>query len=117
MSDAREAAKRLREFKANYSYEYRNTKMGADCQTLAEEYLVEHPADEGEQITREWLASIGFKPVPSGSGPNYDDHMEMGLLNLWDFNGQCWVVDDADWMELHTRRQVYQLLSALGIGK
>lgn len=42
---------------------YPNAKGGEyirDMDTLTEAYLAEHPADDGEPVTEEWLRSVGF---------------------------------------------------------
>jgi len=72
MSDTNElraAAERLR---TNADAEY--AKMSpllyfADCETLANGYLAEHPADDGEPVAgdTEWMkAAIGWIPVDGG---------------------------------------------------
>jgi hypothetical protein len=33
----------------------------AEAQKVARAYLAEHPADDAEEITAEWLAAVGFK--------------------------------------------------------
>ncbi len=72
-----------------------------------------YPGDE-LPITIDWLKQMGFSPVPSRMGPNYDDHWEItgreGTLNIWEHNrpGQ-WLFDDADWIELRSRGELRML--------
>lgn len=35
--------------------------LGEDLQAVADAYLAEHAADDGEPVTEEWLRSVGFK--------------------------------------------------------
>jgi hypothetical protein len=35
-------------------------KIAADDMALADAYLAEHPADDGDVVTPEWLLSVGF---------------------------------------------------------
>lgn len=73
----------------------------------------EHPPDDGEPLTREWFHSLGFVDVPSDMGPTYSDHVRRGRLEFWDFNGQCWLCQEADSFDLTTRGQVRKLIAAL----
>jgi len=41
--------------------------FGADLETLGQAYLAEHPADEDEPVTAEWLRSIGFERMHESS--------------------------------------------------
>ncbi len=73
------------------------------------------PEDDGEVVTRAWLAACGFKSVPSSTGPEYDDDMEKDRLSLWDFNGEYWVISSLDHFKLTTRGHVRRLCAALGV--
>lgn len=76
----------------------------AQEKTLCEVLLDETP------ITREWLASIGFKPVTSDMGPEYADHMELDSLNVWGFNETgWWLFNPCDSIELRTRGELQML--------
>ncbi len=63
-------------------YKYDDADSGSDsldrmfdAEALAEAYLAEHPADDGEAVTAEWLESVGFS--------------DYGLLR--DFQGGMWL--------------------------
>ncbi len=69
MSDVRAAAERLRRCYAGEETMldvYGRTphsllKMHDDTEMVANAYLAEHPADDGEPITEEWLRGLGFR--------------------------------------------------------
>lgn len=67
-------------------------------------------------ITQDWLLSVGFKPVPSDMGPTFRDHLELGRLNIWEFNetGE-WLYDAADHISLYTRGDVRTLARLLKV--
>jgi len=70
MDELRVAAKRLAEgeFSENYPAFMATTFGLADGFLLARAYLAEHPEDDGEPVTEEWLrSSVGWIPV-EGSG-------------------------------------------------
>lgn len=70
--------------------------------------------DEEEAITREWLESIGFKPVASDLRPSIGDHYEREI-NIFEFKDTGeWLFNDADSIGLNTRGDLYDLLRLLG---
>ena len=91
-----------------------------DCITIASAHIAhleaeaERKRERAEAVTAERLKALGFVEVESDMGPDYDNHLERGRLNLWEFNrtGQ-WLVNEADWMSLNSMGQVLDLLAAL----
>lgn len=98
----------------NYNYRYTDNAHRA---WLAREIvsLLNRPDDNNLPITREWLASIGFKPVPSDMGPNYADHMERDGINLWLFNDRHWCWNDCDRIPMVKRVDLRNLGEWLGV--
>ena len=109
VADLRAAAELVRS-KPTISNKYDNA-----ASKLARAWLAEHPTDDDDPITPEWLLSVGFKAVPSDMGSTYHDHYQLDLLNLWQFNGGPWLVNGADWMEFKTRVDVRRLTAALSL--
>jgi hypothetical protein len=71
-------------------------------------------ADDQLPITEEWLKSVGFKAVESDMGPTYGDHMEKGMINIWEFNDTGkWLFSPADHIEMATRRELRLLAELL----
>ena len=67
-------------------------------------------------ITRKWLKSVGFCPVPSDMGPSYSDHYEKGVMNIWEFNGTGdWLYSPADTITMRTSKHVKMLAELLGV--
>lgn len=67
-------------------------------------------------ITEEWLLQQGCKHVPSSIGPEYADHLEVGELNVWEYNGTgTWLFDPYDSLELRTRGQFRMLAHLLDV--
>lgn len=88
---------------------------------LARAYLAEHPADEEEIITEEWLESIDFERVDLEGCVPYEwfKHKTCGLI-LWDSSYDDWIVNCFDQEGIRpnsitTRGQVRRLLAALGV--
>lgn len=82
-----------------------------DCGKLARAYLAEHPADDGEPVTVEWLAECGFErnaryfTLPNYSGNLFDVVLWADGFNVrWDGHTNC-----------KTRGEVRRLCAALGI--
>jgi hypothetical protein len=88
--------------------------------TLANAYLAQHPSDGDEAVTEDWLKTIGF-----------DEKLIMELQGKWSLiaytsSNWCLYIEnspddyygcahDYDLPQPKTRRQVRQLLQALGI--
>lgn len=88
-----------------------------DAVALAEAYLAEHPADDGEPVTAEWLESIGFYR----DGVHPDDpftcrESSIYLSPKYD-DEKLWVVfvEVYELGKSKTRGDVRRLLAALGI--
>lgn len=96
----------------------RNTPIYRNAVKLAEAYLSEHPADDGEVVTKEWLRSIGFEP--DSTRPTWG--LEFGPV-LVTFTGAvslkveiCSCQDAALDVKISpTRSDVRRLCAALGI--
>lgn len=109
----KEIAARFRDPKKHDHY---NTEWELDALELANAYLAEHPADEDEPVTEEWLRAIGFND--DKEFPGYVILLtECGYIECIGFDG------GVEWMlfgnELNpgpqTRGQVRLLCRALGI--
>ena len=82
---------------------------------MAKNYLAEHPADDDELVTDEWLRSVGFK----------EEENELRSLSIGHDSIVCWdAYDDAlptfwvrawELQHIQTRGQVRNLCKALGI--
>lgn len=67
-------------------------------------------------LTPDWLQAQGFKFVPSSLGREYSDHLELGRLNVWEFNGTGeWLFEDCDRIGLKTRGRLRMLAALLGV--
>lgn len=87
----------------------------AEPYELAAAYLAEHPADDGTEVTGEWLESVGFTYSEQGQ------YLYCRSLTCW---RGC---DDGDWQfrfdmaclnrhqSFDTRGDVRRLMAALGI--
>jgi len=95
----------------------------ADGELVARAYLADLAAREAEEreralpIDEEWLQSLGFEYIPSHMGPEYGYDMQLDQLEIWDFNGQCWLMIDADWFEMTTRGHILDLMRVTGTTK
>lgn len=135
MSDAREAREKLR----NLDYRGLGNWYTPDGELLDQEdvnqlratvamhSLEEHPADEGEPLSREWLVSIGGRLSPFLEGNPSDDSeewycdfdcdVEGGMaLSVWN-DGTVYLGTERLLRKITTRGDVRNLISALGIGK
>lgn len=67
-------------------------------------------------ITEQWLESVGFNAVASDMGPNYSAHYELGVMNIWEFNGTgTWLLSDADRLGMKTQRDAREVARMLGL--
>ena len=87
---------------------------------LAESYLAEHPADDAEPVTEEWLLSVGFKRAEDDPVilvlPSTDTGRAMTYVTI----EPCELRLEADdggsiWIGERTRGDVRRLCTALGI--
>lgn len=86
---------------------------------LADAYLAEHPDDDGEPVTAEWLESLGFHENPNHHGSYYwlPDECNGEGLELQPHRG-CWSAyigsNFSYWpADIHCRRQVRLLMESL----
>lgn len=95
-----------------------------DAELVARAWLAEHPADDGEPVSAEWLMVTGWVDVAEpGGGPLYTfcrpDHG--GAVLTLEGDHRCLMAflghpDGAPWpCDIYTRGQVRELLRALGI--
>lgn len=93
--------------------------VGNAALSAAAELVEREGRDGSEAITREWLHSIGFVDRENQLGPRYDPACRIktssGPLVLWNFNGECWLIEPMDNFPLRTRRDVLNLCKALGV--
>lgn len=157
-SDVRAAAERLREHRRvclvmrhprESPYTHLEVSTGAaelipgaeqkDLLTLANAYLAEHPADDGEPADADWLRSVGFLPdgdvdkpdAPLAIGLYYgrtDDEIENGIVAgrhllighagdamVEEYDEGGTVVGCVEMPSLPTRGHVRRLCAALGV--
>ena len=125
MNEIQAAAERLRKVREAVDYDDvygpLATAYGivSDCEILADAYLAEHPADDGEAIDEAWLRSVclvqdqGFYFFRTELGPI--------VRNKWIKiapNGVCYVEYDLVEIQLHdvkTRGELRALIKALKI--
>lgn len=84
-----------------------------DGERLARAYLAEHPADDGDAVTMEWLRSIGFATAAEACGVA----ASLGRIEAFSVLPQPlqWRVNGFKVSEKPTRGDVRRLLAALGI--
>lgn len=86
----------------------------ADRNALAAAYLAEHPADDAEPITANWLAAVGF------TSPGAFTHTIDGGITMEWFSGgdlgqwEC-IIGDHVCPDFGTRGQLRRLCAALGV--
>jgi hypothetical protein len=125
MSDVREAAGRLREAAERYTTAdfSESQPMYLDGLEVCRAYLAEHPADDDEPVTEDWLREIGFTG-DMGMGQfrlDSDFHIQAWETQTWsietkDTSGQYYGCrHELDIGQPKTRRDVRNLLAALGI--
>ena len=81
---------------------------------VSQAYLAEHPADDDEPVTEEWLLSVGFvhdatHVVLRNWGPQRNGNIQAYPNGKWWLNGTAMI-------QMKTRGQVRRLCAALGIG-
>jgi hypothetical protein len=91
-----------------------------DIFILAESYLAEHPADDCEPITEEWLRSVGFSDGATGESlwlrckDSQLGHLRHTAMALDLITGN-WTANGLGCKECKTRGDVRRLAAALGI--
>lgn len=97
-------------------------RFAADNKVIAAAYLADHPADDAEPVTKEWLLSVGFDDRRNGvsmglglrvnGGPHlYCSCNAPGVTPDWYFDdGRLIACND-----LLTRGHVRRLCAALGV--
>lgn len=90
-----------------------------DCETLADAYLAEHPADDGELITEEWLRSVGFKQSAEGTMMRLASGEPLSHLRhtavSFDLVSGNWFANGLRCRKQETRGHLRRLCAALGI--
>lgn len=84
---------------------------------VARACLADHPADDGEPVTREWVKSVLPTRTLSITFTNPDgDEMLLGIIPVWTTNTEwkAWL-DGLPICRVPTRGHVRRLLAALGI--
>lgn len=98
-------------FSTTAAYERYSARMDAAARELADAYLAEHPADDGDLVTGEWLVAHGFDSADSFAWDLHPIRME------W-FQGDTWeaVISNAVIVpDMGTRGAVRRLLACLGV--
>ncbi len=98
-----------------------NRYLRADAFALAKAYLAEHPADDGEAVTEDWLRSLATKTLMCGKEIDYHRFkFENGFsrLNIYPDCSVSIERNDDEIplpLQLNTRGDVRLLCRALGI--
>ena len=108
-NEVKEAAERLRE-----EFEVHSSGIARDACVVAEAYLAEHAADDGEAVTAEWLRTVGFY-----GKVNRPLSFTQGELTLVIEGPRCWINMGMRTKHLppniKTRGDVRRLCNALGV--
>lgn len=128
MSDVKAAAERLRRARVAWGAEYLDNPVMVevpvailrDHDIIADAYLAEHPADDGEAIDEAWLLSVGFENMVSGvkmriksaAWKDSDHHLRHTQFG---FVGDAWFANGLGCAPCKTRGDVRRLAKALGI--
>ena len=85
--------------------------------SAASKYLAEHPADDAEPVTPEWLVSVGLNNELHLGGTFYVQVFADGGVSLNCTNLDTWYgwYEELDLPKCKTRRDVRRLCAALGI--
>lgn len=99
------------------SYLFDHDQFRADIGVVGRAYLAEHPADDAEPVTAEWLASVGWGVTVTRTVVAYEsgDLRVSGQLHdgVWHLFGRR-VEGDCS-LRCRTRGDVRRLLAALGV--
>ena len=117
-----EAAERLKKAVAAQAWVRRaDPETLTDGGLIIQAYLDEHPADDGEAVTAEWLGAVGAIYLTADIGFVTDDRIAEPVLT-WVLDSEsetgisCPSIGGSDiGCNITTRGQVRQILSALGI--
>lgn len=107
MSNASEAAKRLRQWKAD-QFSHSMQVVDRDRAILAEAYLDEHFSDDEDPITEDWINSLS----PQNSTLTIEYWVRDGSVTIGSVCG-CDIVPS---IIFTTRGQLRRLIAALGVG-
>jgi hypothetical protein len=120
--DVKAAAERVRQWKAGLplSVVYPASKdhgmavafLEVDWRDVAVEYLAEHPDDDGEPVTPEWIETQGWR-YTRHPGPGYRVWLPTGQSLDWRFGG-CWIGEVPIALTMN-RGQIRRLTAALGL--
>lgn len=129
ISEAAERRDRLRRVKAGepktsvYPYTSDNETINRghaegchwrDIEASAERDLAEHPADENEPVTEDWLRSVGFRASPDFEFLFMEAGLRPGTIEFDPDIG--WIIFGSKATRLlETRGQLRRLCAALGI--
>ena len=98
------------------------TKYLDDLKLIARAYIAEHPADDAEPITEDWLCSSGFYPAESYGGDGETWNKNIGgsdddtiCFNLTTMKSELWIGSRYISIPGSTRADVRALLRALKI--
>jgi hypothetical protein len=110
-SNTKASAERLRRYVSGEISVYDMTKgdYRADCIAIRDAYFAEHPADDDEPVTEDWLTQTLHR--------SFDSSFAIGGLSLYQSLGD-WILVDVhgrEYAEMKTRRQVRLLCLALGL--
>jgi hypothetical protein len=83
------------------------------ARVLAAAYLAEHPADDDEPITREWLVDLGWTVRERDVWMAYPSHLSQSLAI--DGNGRVYLALMTLGKPVKTRRDLRRLTNVLGI--
>lgn len=106
MSDASESAKRLRQWKAD-QFSHSMQVVDRDRAILAEAYLVEHPPDDEDSITEDWINSL----IPKNRTLTIEYWIRDGRMMIGSVCG-CDIVPG---IVLTKRGQLRRLIAALSV--
>lgn len=89
------------------------TRVYRDGAAVAAAWLAEHPADDAEPVTEEWLRSVGFSSRPNNRWLQIRTP-QGGRLDCW-MASPLWEFHDEAVAIPQTRGDVRRLCTALGI--
>ena len=121
MSELRAAAERLRG-KGRASGYFGSHLHCLDYKALATHYLAEHPADDAEPVTEDWLLSVGFTRNKIDQVILILESKDLGRAMTYITISPCELCIESDdggsiWLGERTRGDVRTLCRALGVEK
>jgi hypothetical protein len=117
--EVREAAQKILSEMNNLIEANHASRFDLKIKLLAEAWLAEHPEDDDEEPSEEWLEKVGFKEDDTDTGKFMwiNNHKSGNKFDLqyW-YEVDCWMIADADneiEVYLATRGDVRRLARAL----